>query len=194
MTEKMEEALAIIPGINVEISQPMQMRFNELMTGIRQDVAIKIYGDDLDVLATQANKIAKLIAPVKGVSEPYIEKVSGLPQIQVAYNRDKMAQYGLNISDVNMILRTAFAGNKAGVVFEGEKRFDLVVRLQHSLRESISSVENLLVPLPSGNKRHVPSNTPIRIFPGLAKRSPPGLRQAPWSTRASCTRRSSASS
>jgi cobalt-zinc-cadmium resistance protein CzcA len=152
MTDKMEEALAIIPGINVEISQPMQMRFNELMTGIRQDVAIKIYGDDLDILATQANKIAKLIAPIKGVSEPYIEKVSGLPQIQVAYNRDKMAQYGLNISDVNMILKTAFAGSVAGVVFEGEKRFDMVVRLNRDLRENISGVENLLIPLPSGNK------------------------------------------
>ncbi|MEO6632712.1 MAG: CusA/CzcA family heavy metal efflux RND transporter, partial [Mucilaginibacter sp.] len=152
MTGKMEEALSIIPGINVEISQPMQMRFNELMTGIRQDVAIKIYGDDLDILATQANKIAKLIAPIKGVSEPYIEKLSGLPQIQVAYNRDKMAQYGLNISDVNMILKTAFAGSVAGVVFEGEKRFDMVVRLNRDLRENISGVENLLIPLPSGNK------------------------------------------
>jgi cobalt-zinc-cadmium resistance protein CzcA len=152
MTEKMEEALAIIPGINVEISQPMQMRFNELMTGIRQDVAIKIYGDDLDILATQANKIAKIIAPIKGVSEPYVEKISGLPQIQVAYSRDKMAQYGLNISDVNMILKTAFSGSVAGVVFEGEKRFDMVVRLNRDLRENISGVENLLIPLPSGNK------------------------------------------
>ncbi|SHM59680.1 CusA/CzcA family heavy metal efflux RND transporter [Mucilaginibacter sp. OK098] len=152
MMAKIEEALEVIPGINVEISQPMQMRFNELMTGIRQDVAIKIYGDDLDVLATQAGKIAKLIAHVKGVSEPYIEKVSGLPQIQVAYNRDKAAQYGLNISDVNMILKTAFAGSVAGVVFEGEKRFDMVVRLNRNLRENISGVENLLIPLPSGNK------------------------------------------
>ncbi|RYD94442.1 MAG: efflux RND transporter permease subunit, partial [Sphingobacteriales bacterium] len=152
MIEKMEDALSAIPGINIEISQPMQMRFNELMTGIRQDVAIKLYGEDLDVLAVQAEKLAKLIAPVKGVSEPYIEKVSGLPQIQVVYNRDKMAQYGLNISDVNMILRTAFAGSVTGVVFEGEKRFDMVVRLNRDLRENISGVENLLVPLPSGNK------------------------------------------
>ena len=152
MMAKMEEALAVIPGINVEISQPMQMRFNELMTGIRQDVAIKIYGDDLDILAIQAGKLAKLLTPVKGVSEPYIEKVSGLPQIQVTYNRDKMAQYGLNISDVNMILKTAFAGSVAGVVFEGEKRFDLVLRLNRNLRENISGVENLLIPLPSGNK------------------------------------------
>jgi cobalt-zinc-cadmium resistance protein CzcA len=152
MMEKMEEALSEIPGINVEISQPMQMRFNELMTGIRQDVAIKIYGEDLDVLAIQAEKIAKIISPVAGVSTPYIEKVSGLPQIQVAYNRDKMAQYGLNISDLNMILKTAFAGSVTGVVFEGEKRFDLVVRLDRNLRENISGVENLLIPLPSGNK------------------------------------------
>jgi len=152
MIEKMEDALSAIPGINVEISQPMQMRFNELMTGIRQDVAIKIYGDDLDILALQAEKLAKLISPVKGVSTTYIEKVSGLPQIQVAYNRDKMAQYGLNISDVNMILKTAFAGSVTGVVFEGEKRFDMVVRLNRDLRENISGVENLLIPLPSGNK------------------------------------------
>lgn len=152
MIGKMEEVLSAIPGIHVEISQPMQMRFNELMTGIRQDVAIKIYGEDLDILATQADKIAKIIAPVNGVSKPYVEKVSGLPQIQVAYNRDKMAQYRLNISDVNMILKTAFAGSVTGVVFEGEKRFDMVVRLNRDLRENISGVENLLVPLPSGNK------------------------------------------
>lgn len=152
MITKMEDILSTIPGINVEISQPMQMRFNELMTGIRQDVAIKIYGDDLDILAMQAGKLAKLISSVKGVSSPYIEKVNGLPQIQVAYNRDKMAQYGLNISDVNMILKTAFAGSVTGVVFEGEKRFDMVLRLNRDLRENISGVENLLIPLPSGNK------------------------------------------
>jgi cobalt-zinc-cadmium resistance protein CzcA len=152
MMDKMEQVLSAIPGVNAEITQPMQMRFNELMTGIRQDVAIKLYGDDLDILALQANKIAKLIKPVNGVSEPYIEKVSGLPQIQVVYNRDKMAQYGLNISDVNMILKTAFAGSVAGVVFEGEKRFDMVVRLNRDLRENISGVDNLLIPLPSGNK------------------------------------------
>lgn len=156
MMDKMEEALSAIPGINVEITQPMQMRFNELMTGIRQDVAIKIYGDDLDILTQQANKIAKLISTVKGVETPYVEKVTGLPQITVEYNRDKMAQYGLSISDVNMILQTAFAGNVAGVVFEGEKRFDMVVRLQHDLRENISNIENLYVPLPSGNR--VPLN------------------------------------
>ncbi|MBB6111505.1 cobalt-zinc-cadmium resistance protein CzcA [Mucilaginibacter lappiensis] len=156
MTSKMEAVLEEIPGIHASISQPMQMRFNELMTGIRQDVAIKIYGEDLDVLADEAAKIAKEISTVKGVSQPYIEKVIGLPQIQVSYNRDRMAQYGLNISDVNVILKTAFAGNVAGVVFEGEKRFDMVVRMDRNLRENIANVENLLIPLPSGNK--VPLN------------------------------------
>ncbi len=152
MQEMIEESLSVLPGVNVEVTQPMQMRFNELMTGIRQDVAIKIYGDDLDELTTEAGKIAKLIAPVKGVSEPIVERVTGLPQIIVEYNRDKMAQYGLTISDINMILKTAFAGNVAGVVFEGEQRFDLVVRLHRELREDISNIENLFVPLPSGNK------------------------------------------
>ncbi|HEY1164041.1 MAG TPA: efflux RND transporter permease subunit, partial [Chitinophaga sp.] len=156
MIEKMEEALKILPGLNIEITQPMQMRFNELMTGIRQDVAVKIYGDDLDVLTAQANKAAALIAPVKGVSEPFVEKVNGLPQIAVEYNRDKMAQYGLSVGDVNTILKTAFAGNVAGVVFEGEKRFDMVVRLRRDLREHIINIENLFIPLPSGNR--VPLN------------------------------------
>ncbi len=156
MIEKMEEALSVIPGINVEITQPMQMRFNELMTGIRQDVAIKIYGDDLDILTEQAKKIAMLVSKVKGVETPYIEKVTGLPQITVTYNRDKMAQYGISINDVNMILKTAFAGGIAGVVFEGEKRFDMVVRLQQNLRNNIGDVENLFIPLPSGNR--VPLN------------------------------------
>ncbi len=154
--EKMEKALSIIPGINVEITQPMQMRFNELMTGIRQDVAIKIYGDDLDILTQQANKVAKLIGAVNGINEPFVEKVSGLPQVTVEYNRDKMAQYGLSVNEVNMILKTAFAGNVAGVVFEDEKRFDLVIRLERELRENIINIENLFIPLPSGNR--VPLN------------------------------------
>lgn len=161
MMEKMEEALRILPGVSFEITQPMQMRFNELITGIKQDVAIKIYGADLEILNVHANKVAMLIKNVKGVSEPFVEKVSGLPQIQVEYNRDKIAQYGLTISDVNMVLKTAFAGNVAGVVFEGDKRFDMVVRLQKDLRQDFSNIENLYVPLPSGKK--VPINQVANI-------------------------------
>lgn len=156
MQEKIEESLSVLPGINVEVTQPMQMRFNELMTGIRQDVAIKIYGDDLDELARLASSVGTIIAPVEGVTEPTIEKATGLPQIVVEYNRDKIAQYGLSISDVNMVLNTAFAGNVAGVVFENEMRFDMVVRLRRDLREDILNIENLFIPLPSGDR--VPLN------------------------------------
>ncbi|GHV64380.1 hypothetical protein FACS1894199_02500 [Bacteroidia bacterium] len=152
MTEKMEEVLSLIPGIHYEISQPMEMRFNELLTGIRQDVAVKIYGEDLDVLAAQAQKVAEYIKNVDGVNEPIIEKVSGLPQIQVEYNREQIARYGLSISEVNSVLRTAFAGSVAGVVFEGDRRFEMVVRLQKELRHDMGSVENLYITLPSGNR------------------------------------------
>ncbi|GHU93368.1 acriflavine resistance protein B [Bacteroidia bacterium] len=152
MCEKMEETLATIPGIHVEISQPMEMRFNELFTGIRQDVAIKIFGDDIDVLAVQANKVAALIKDIEGVNEPFIEKVNGLPQIQVEYNRNQIARYGLSIRDVNTVLRTAFAGSVAGVVFEGDRRFDMVVRLKKELRHDLASIENLYIPLPLGGR------------------------------------------
>ncbi len=152
MIEKIEEALAVIPGLAGEVSQPMQMRFNELISGVKQDVAIKIFGDDIDELVSQSNRVAAIINKVDGVTEPYIEKVSGLPQILVEYNREKIAQYGLSISDVNMILKTAYAGNAAGVVFEGEKRFDMVIRLQKELRHDMSDIENLYVPLPNGGK------------------------------------------
>nr|MDQ6904391.1 CusA/CzcA family heavy metal efflux RND transporter [Bacteroidota bacterium] len=152
MIIKIEQALALIPGLAAEVSQPMQMRFNELISGIKQDVAIKIFGDNIDELVSQSNKVASLISKVDGVTAPYVEKVSGLPQILVEYNRQKIAQYGLSISDVNMILKTAYAGNVAGVVFEGEKRFDMVVRLQKQFRHDMNDIGNLYVPLPNGGK------------------------------------------
>ncbi|MEO6582822.1 MAG: CusA/CzcA family heavy metal efflux RND transporter, partial [Ferruginibacter sp.] len=152
MIEKIKEAMAVIPGLSGEVSQPMQMRFNELISGVKQDVAIKIFGDNIDELLSQSNKVAALISKVDGVTEPFVERISGLPQILVEYNREKIAQYGLSISDVNMILKTAYAGNVAGVVFEGEKRFDMVVRLQKEMRQDMTGIENLYVPLPNGGK------------------------------------------
>lgn len=152
MIEKIQTVLAVFPGLEVEVSQPMQMRFNELISGVKQDVAIKIFGDDLDVLSAQAKQVGALISNVNGVDHPKVEKVTGLPQIFVEYNRPKIAQYGLTISDVNTILRTAYAGNVAGTVYEGEKRFDLVVRLQKNDRQDVSTIENLYIPLPNGAK------------------------------------------
>lgn len=150
LMELMEEAITSIPGLNAEMTQPIQMRTNELITGIKQDVAIKIYGNDLDVLSASANQVAALIKNVKGVSDPFVEKVTGLPQIQVKYNREQMAKYGISMKSANMVLRTAFAGNEAGFVFEGDRRFDLVLRMDTEMRNELSSLENLYVPTAMG--------------------------------------------
>lgn len=150
LMDKMIKAMSEIPGLDVEMTQPIQMRTNELITGIKQDVAIKIYGNDLEVLSASANKVASLIKKVNGVSDPYVEEVTGLPQIQVVYNRDQLGKYGISIKDANMILKTAFAGSEAGYVFEEDRRFDLVLRMDNDLRNDIASLENLYLPLKSG--------------------------------------------
>ncbi len=150
LANKMQEALEEIPGVNFGFQQPIQMRFNELMTGARQDVAIKIYGEDLDVLTEQANKLGKIIAPIEGAKDLYIEKVTGLPQIVVKFDRDKVAQFGLNIEEMNRIVRTAFAGETTGLIYEGEKRFDMVVRLDKAERQNIEDVRELYVTTAKG--------------------------------------------
>ena len=126
--------------------------FNELMTGVRSDVAIKVFGDDLDKLAETATKIINLIKNTEGAMDIKAEQVSGLPQITVRYNPDKMALYGLNVGDLNKVLRTGFAGEVSGTVYEGERRYDLVVRLAKDERQDISNVKNLFISLPTGNQ------------------------------------------
>ncbi|MEP7128271.1 MAG: CusA/CzcA family heavy metal efflux RND transporter, partial [Chitinophagales bacterium] len=152
LQDTMIQALQIIPGVFFEASQPIQMRFNELMTGVKQDIAVKIFGENIDSLAHYADEAAKVISTVNGAGNPKVEKVSGLPQITIVYNRDRMAQYSLNVKDLNRIVRTAFAGESAGLVFENERRFDLVVRLNENQRQDIEDVRNLYVPLPSGGQ------------------------------------------
>ena len=149
LMEKMEETLKTIPGLEAEISQPIQMRNNELLTGIKQDVAIKIFGDDLPTLIRQADKVKRLIEGVKGVSGIFVEEVSGLPQIQVRYNHERMAEYGLSVDEVNELLETTFAGGVAGAVYEGEKKFDLVVRMADT-RRTAEQLGSLYVPLSGG--------------------------------------------
>ena len=146
LMEKMEETLKTIPGLEAEISQPIQMRNNELLTGIKQDVAIKIFGDDLDVLTQQAEKIEKLIKNVNGVSGIFVEQVSGLPQIQVKYNHERMAEYGVSVEDVNQVLESTFAGAVAGAVYEGDKKFDLVLRMDGNNR-NVEALQRLSVPV-----------------------------------------------
>lgn len=144
------EKLEVIPGVFFEISQPIQMRFNELMTGVRQDVAIKIFGENIDTLAALGMKVADLIRDIEGISAPQVERTTGLPQITIQYDRARIAGYGLNIEDINHTISTAFAGEAAGVVFENERKFDLVVRLDSAYRTSIEDVGHLFVAATGG--------------------------------------------
>lgn len=150
LANKILDRLSTIPGVFFEANQPIQMRFNELMTGVRQDVAIKVFGENIDTLAAIAPKISTIIQSVKGATAPQIERTTGLPQITITYDRDRIAGYGMNIDDINRTISTAFAGEAAGVVFENERKFDLVVRLDSAHRASIDDVNNLFVTTPSG--------------------------------------------
>ena len=147
MAEKLEEAL---PGVGYGFQQPIQMRFNELMTGARQDVFIKIYGEDLDLLASYADQIGRIAQRVEGAEDVYVEPTGGMPQIVVTWDRNKIAQFGLTIDEVNRVLRSGFSGDVAGLVFENEKRFDLVVRLGIENRQHIDDIRQLYVTAPAG--------------------------------------------
>lgn len=150
---KMQELLSeSIAGVTFGFQQPIQMRFNELMTGVKQDVAIKIFGEDLDVLAQQAAKVGKLAGTVDGAEDIYIESVTGLPQIVVNFDRDRLSQFNISIEDANRTLNTAFAGASAGLVYEGEKRFDLIVRFRNADRLGLDDVRNLFVTNPAGQQ------------------------------------------
>ena len=146
LAEKMHTALyEAIPGVTFGFQQPIQMRFNELMTGVKQDVAIKIFGEDLETLAIQAKKIGKLIREVPGAEDVYVEEISGLPQVVIDFDREKLARFGVNIEDANRTINTAFAGSSAGLIYEGEKRFDLVVRLDQESRQALDDVRKLFI-------------------------------------------------
>lgn len=150
LAEKMSLSLQNVPGITASFQYPVQMRFNELMTGARQDVVCKIFGEDLDTLASYAEKLGILVNQVEGSQNLYIEPISGIPQIIINFERDVVAQYKLSIKDINNVINTAFAGYSAGQIYEGEKRFELVVRLNLDQRKKLEDVKNLLIPTPDG--------------------------------------------
>ena len=158
---KMSKALQDVPGVTFGFQYPVQMRFNELMSGARQDVVCKIFGEDLDTLALYANKVGSVVNTVKGSSGLYVEAVTGMPQIVIQYNRAAIAQYGLNISDINKVVNTAFAGQSSGTVYEGEKRFDLIVRLSGEQRKDLQDVQNLLIPTALGTQ--IPLNNVAKV-------------------------------
>ena len=166
LIEKIQEKIAVIPGVNFVFTQPVELRFNELLTGVREDVAIKLYGENLDVLADKANEMASIIKTVPGAGDVRAEATSGLPQMTVEYDRAKMAQYGVTIDKLNDYISASFAGEKASVVFEGEKRFDVVIRLSESYRQDINNLKNLYIDLPNGAQVPLKEVANISYKPG----------------------------
>ncbi|PZX57003.1 cobalt-zinc-cadmium resistance protein CzcA [Algoriphagus ratkowskyi] len=166
LVEEMQESLSIIPNATFSFQQPIQMRFNELLTGAKQDVVIKIYGEDLNILSDLASNVGNKIKSVEGVEDLYVEEVTGLPQINIQMNRDKISQYGMNIEDINNAIETAFAGTSAGLVYEGERRFDLVVRLDKNYRTDITDVQNLYVSTPEGSQIPLGEVANVSFEPG----------------------------
>jgi heavy metal efflux system protein len=169
LADKFKEALAAIPGIDYEFTQPIEMRFNELITGVRSDIAIKIFGDDLAYIDKKAIEIKGLIEGIPGASDVILEKTAGLPQIKIDYHRAKIAYYGVDIKTLNSYLATAFGGEATGVVFEGEKRFDLVVRFDKQYRTDIDDIKQLKVPIPNGAQVPLSELADIQYAEGPAK-------------------------
>ncbi|GFM68051.1 cation transporter [Pseudomonas cichorii] len=146
---ELQAAAASVPGSNYELSQPIQLRFNELISGVRSDVAVKVFGDDMDVLNQTANKIAATLQKVSGASEVKVEQTTGLPVLTINIDRDKAARYGLNMGDVQDAIAIAVGGRQAGTLYDGDRRFDMVVRLSEKLRTDVNGLSNLLIPVPA---------------------------------------------
>jgi cobalt-zinc-cadmium resistance protein CzcA len=166
LVRQVKEAVKVLPGINYEFTQPIEMRFNELLTGIREDVAIKLYGDDLNVLAAKAREIAGLVSGIDGVEGVKAEATKGQPQMTIVYNRNEIGRYGLDIKRLNTIVETAFSGGVAGNIYEGERMFDLVVRLDETHRKSIEDIRNLYIDLPGGGQIPLKEVAEISYRPG----------------------------
>jgi cobalt-zinc-cadmium resistance protein CzcA len=148
---ELQAAAAMLPGSNYELSQPIQLRFNELISGVRSDVAVKVFGDDMDVLNATAAKIAAAMQKVNGASEVKVEQTTGLPVLTINIDRDKAARYGLNVGDVQDTIAVAVGGRQAGTLYEGDRRFDMVVRLSDAMRKDIDGLSALLIPVPAVN-------------------------------------------
>ncbi len=152
LAELIHEKLNVLAGVSFGFQQPIQMRFNELMTGARQDIVIKVYGENLDQLTSYADKIGQIVNTVDGAKDLYVEKVTGLPQIVVHIKRDQLAPFGLDVATVNQTINMAFAGQSAGMVYENERRFDLVVRLEQDRRQSIDDLQRLFITAADGKQ------------------------------------------
>ena len=148
---QLQQAAATVPGSNYELSQPIQLRFNELVSGVRSDVAVKVFGDDMAVLNQTAAKIAATLQTVPGASEVKVEQTTGLPVLTINIDRDKAARYGLNVAEVQEAIAIAVGGRQAGILYEGDRRFDIVVRLSEALRTDVAGLSGLLIPVPANS-------------------------------------------
>ena len=169
LVEKIQEKVHEVPGMAFEFTQPIKMRFDEMMTGVRSDIAVKIFGENLDSLVRAGSRVEAMIRNIPGVEDLKTEQLEGLPQIVVRYDYRKIARYGLHIRDVNETLRMAFAGSTAGVVFENERRFDLVVRLAATERTDLPDVQNLPVATPDGRLIPLSEVAEVAYRPGTAQ-------------------------
>ena len=147
LVREMERTVGEVPGLVYEFSQPIRMRFNHLLAGVRSDVAVKVFGDDMDTMLAKAKEIADLLNKIPGATHVKVEQVTGLPVLTVRMNRKNMDRYGLNVSDVQEIVEIAVGGKEAGLVFEGDQRFDLVVRLPETLRQDMNVLKQLPIPV-----------------------------------------------
>jgi cobalt-zinc-cadmium resistance protein CzcA len=164
----LEEIVQKIPGNNYEFIQPIQMRFNELLAGVRSDVAVKVFGDDMDVLPGIGKEIEKVLEKIPGASDVKVEQVTGLPVLTIEMDRSRMARYGLNVSDLQDVLEIALGGKSAGQIFEGDRRFELIVRLPEAIREDIEALKRLPIPLPAGGSSEARPGASVRSFIPLA--------------------------
>jgi cobalt-zinc-cadmium resistance protein CzcA len=150
LVEEMEQTLLTLPGNKYEFTQPIQMRFNELIAGVRSDVAVKVFGDDLDILLHEAERVASTLNTIPGATDVRVEQVTGLPVLTIQLDRSEMARLGLNVSDVQDVIEIAIGGKQAGQVFQGDRRFDLIVRLPDDTRKDISLLKRIPLPYPEG--------------------------------------------
>jgi len=150
------ERIARLPGSNYEFTQPIEMRFNELLAGVRADVAVKVFGDDMEVLRETAERIAAVLRTVPGAEDLRVEQVSGLPVLTIQMKREPLARYGLNVADVQEVVEAAMGGKVAGKIYEGDRRFDLVVRLPEAYRVDVEALKRLPILLPQSQEAETP--------------------------------------
>ena len=169
LVEKMQKELSVIPGIGLSFTQPIELRFNELLSGARGDIAVKIFGDDLNILVEKGEQVGKIVGSIEGAEDVSVQQVKGLPQLQIKIDRAKIAKYGINVEDINEVIETALGGKSAGVIFEGDRKFDIVIKYDDEYKRDINSVKNVLVASSTGLKLPLSELSDIDVKEGYSE-------------------------